>query len=263
MYIYIYICFQESLDIVDVCFTQKMREGKEKKGMESAAVCSAQFLNVFDRFLAMFFIGRAQKKGKGAGKNITKPRFDRVILAGCVWKWQGVLPLFTFDAISLVPFALPTLPSPQRHQTFSIALRPYYRRFPSFPILSFLLLTLHPCLFPGGIVSISLWRARIKYRQINDRLKYNSFTQREERDNSIVFERIASRKNLFTLVHFSWYFSKWGSVFEKTLYGPLLPQVRFSRTYFFWNLSVWRGRLYIVQKRDFQTRFNKANGDII
>lgn len=47
-----------------------------------------------------------------------------MILAGCVWKWQGVLPLFTFDAISLVPFALPTLPSPQRHQTFSIALRP-------------------------------------------------------------------------------------------------------------------------------------------
>ena len=230
-------------------------------------------------FSRCFLSGEHRRRGRGAGKNITKPRFDRVILAGCVWKWQGVLPLFTFDAISLVPFALPTLPSPQRHQTFSIALRPYYRRFPSFPILSFLLLTWHPCLFPGGIVSISLWRARIRYRssfylfhlarQINDRLKYNSFTQREERDNSIVwnvsivFERIASRKNLFTLAHFSWYFSKWGSVFEKTLYGPLLPQVRFSRTYFFWNLSVWRGRLYIVQKRDFQTRFNKANGDII
>lgn len=166
-------------------------------------------------FSRCFLSGEHRRRGRGAGKNITKPRFDRVILAGCVWKWQGVLPLFTFDAISLVPFALPTLPLPQRHQTFSIALRPYYRRFPSFPILSFLLLTLHPCLFPGGIVSISLWRARIRYRssfylfhlprQINDRLKYNSFTQREERDNSIV-DRIWKDRFEKEFIHFATFF---------------------------------------------------------
>lgn len=79
---YIYIYFQESLDIVDVCFTQKMREGKEKKGMESAAVCSAQFLNVFDRFLAMFFIGRAQKKEKGGGEEYYKAEIRPSDLGG-------------------------------------------------------------------------------------------------------------------------------------------------------------------------------------
>lgn len=79
------------------------RKRKERCGKRSSLLCSV-FKPVFDRFLAMFFIGRAQKRGREAGKNITKPRFDRVILAGCVWKWQGVLPLFTFDAIFARPF---------------------------------------------------------------------------------------------------------------------------------------------------------------
>lgn len=62
---HIYKIFKSPSDIVDVRFVQKMRKGEEKKGVESAAVCSAQFLNVFDRFLAMFFIGRAQRRRGG------------------------------------------------------------------------------------------------------------------------------------------------------------------------------------------------------
>lgn len=243
---HIYKIFKSPSDIVDVRFVQKMRKGEEKKSVESAAVCSAQFLNVFDRFLAMFFIGRAQRRGEG--KNITKPRFDRVILAGCVWKWQGVLPLFTFDAISLAPLAsLPTLPPPQRHQTFSIALR--LRTTTSLSQLSNIIVPSINFASAASVsgrttVPISLWRAKeldtdlrfISFhpdRRINDRSKYNSL------HNPIVrnaFERIASRKNLSTLIHLSWYFSKRASVFEKTLHGPLLPQVRFSRTVFLLKL---------------------------
>lgn len=189
-----------------------------------------------------------EHRGGEEGKNITKPRFDRVILAGCVWKWQGVLPLFTFDAISLAPLAsLPTLPPPQRHQTFSIALR--LRTTTSLSQLSNIIVPSINFASAASVsgrttVPISLWRAKeldtdlrfISFhpgRRINDRSKYNSL------HNPIVrnaFERIASRKNLSTLIHLSWYFSKRASVFEKTLHGPLLPQVRFSRTVFLLKL---------------------------
>lgn len=61
---------------------------------------------------------------KGVGKNITKPRFDRVILAGCVCKWQGVLPLFTFDAVSLPFHSAHSSSASKETRPFSIALRP-------------------------------------------------------------------------------------------------------------------------------------------
>lgn len=38
---HIYKIFKSPSDIVDVRFVQKMRKGEEKKGVESAAVCSA------------------------------------------------------------------------------------------------------------------------------------------------------------------------------------------------------------------------------
>lgn len=169
-----------------------MRKGKEKKGVESAAVCSAQFLNQsLTGFSRCFLSGEHRRggRGRGAGKNITKPRFDRVILAGCVWKWQGVLPLFTFDAIFPRPFRSAHSSSASKasdiFHSFEIVLP---SRFPSFPILSFLLLTLHPQrLFPVKR------RYRCDARELDtdlrfiffisldafDRLKYNSSTQRE------------------------------------------------------------------------------------
>lgn len=246
---HIYKIFKSPSDIVDVRFVQKMRKGEEKKSVESAAVCSAQFLNVFDRFLAMFFIGRAQRRGEG--KNITKPRFDRVILAGCVWKWQGVLPLFTFDAISLAPLAsLPTLPPPQRHQTFSIALR--LRTTTSLSQLSNIIV---PSINFASAASVSgrtavptsLWRAKeldtdlrfISFhpdRRINDRSKYNSL------HNPIV-RNAFERKEFIHVDTFIMVFFKASECFWKKLCtGHFCRKYDFHGRYFFWNLSVRRGR---------------------
>lgn len=144
-----------------------MRKGKEKKGVESAAVCSAQFLNQsLTGFSRCFLSGEHRRggRGRGAGKNITKPRFDRVILAGCVWKWQGVLPLFTFDAIFARPFRSAHSSSASKasdiFHSFEIVL-------PSLSQLSNIIvpsINFASAASVSGKTPISLWRARIRYR---------------------------------------------------------------------------------------------------
>lgn len=196
-----------------------MRKGKEKKGVESAAVCSAQFLNQSLTGFSRCFLSGEHRRGEGRRERILQSRDSTE------WSWRvasgngkAFFRFLLLTLFSLAPFALPILPPPQRHQIFSIALRSYYRRFPSFPILSFLLLTLHPQrLFPVKR------RYRCDARELDtdlrfiffisldafDRLKYNSSTQRE-RDNSIVkrvdrvWEDRFEKEFIHVGTHFSW-----------------------------------------------------------